>query len=239
MKDLKSAAKIFDVTGKNRDELAEHLLQAMLNPTDKGEPIPKAGKSKKRRSSSSKGASKPKSASATSKTRSSDASADDSSDSVSSSSSSSSSSDSESESEEEEKEKEKEKEKKSKVRIVWPACTRSLSLLMLNVGDQTRCHLELSRTKLFVEEDISQEGKTGEEGEGGEGEGEERKKGEGLAEEVEGQGEGEGEREGEGVQVEPEQEDAEQVACEEEAEGVRHGRLEAARAREEAAVRRR
>ena len=86
MKDIKSAAKVFEVTGKNRDELAEHLLQAMLNPTDKGEPIPKSGKSKKKRSSS-KGASKPKSSSATSKRRSSGASADESSESASTSSS--------------------------------------------------------------------------------------------------------------------------------------------------------
>ena len=112
MKDMKSAAKIFGVTGKNRDELAVNLLQAMLNPTDTGEPIPKAGKKR-----SSKGGRKPKSASATSKRRSSAASAGESSESGSTSSSSSSSSESESESDDEEKEKEKEKEKKSKVRF--------------------------------------------------------------------------------------------------------------------------
>lgn len=112
MKDIKSAAKIFEVSGKNRDELAEHLLQAMLAPTDTGKPVPESkgkGKGRKKGHSSASGTgskSKNVSSTATSKRRSSAASAADSSDSVStSSSSSSSSSDTDSDSDDEEKEK--------------------------------------------------------------------------------------------------------------------------------------
>lgn len=175
MKDIKSAGKVFEITGKNRDELAEHLLQAMITPTDSGKPIPKATDGRKKKRTSGAGR-KPKSASnaaSASNRRSSDASAADSSESDSSTSSSSSSSESESESEEE-----KEK-KKSKVGVVLRY------IHILNLYYCVWIPLE-SLGPLTPVEEVSHEAEACEEGEGER----ERESEEGFSEEVQVEREG-------------------------------------------------